>query len=126
MAMSENDRDDQRSHQVIWKKLFDETEALLKDFAHQGLIGADDFWIVDEDWGWDVLQVELPLSLAWPSLAKKLQSVLARYPDWRITIRLAGREQGWPGMGIVISRDNIIDDLKREYFPAQFHSMIFQ
>jgi len=124
--MSESHPNDQRSHQVVWKELFNETESLLKDFAYQGLIGLDDFWIVDEDWGWDVLQVELPLSLAWPPLAKKLQSILARYPDWRITIRLSGREQGWPGMGIVISRNNIIDDLKREYFPIQFHNMAFE
>jgi hypothetical protein len=121
--MSEIDLDN--AHERVWKNLFDETEAILKDFARQGLIGESDYWLVDEDWGWDVLQVELPLSLAWPSIAKKLQLVLPRYPDWRITIRLAERPQGWPGMGIVISSDKIIDDLKREYFPIEFRHMNF-
>lgn len=113
------------AHERVWKNLFDETEAILKDFARQGLIGESDYWLVDEDWGWDVLQVELPLSLAWPPIAKKLQLILERHPDWRITIRLAGRPQGWPGMGIVISRDKIIDDLKREYFPELLRSLTF-
>ncbi len=121
--MSEIDLDN--AHERVWKNLFDETEAILKDFARQGLIGESDYWLVDEDWGWDVLQVELPLSLAWPPIAKKLQLILERYPDWRITIRLAGRPQGWPGMGIVISRDKIIDDLKREYFPELLRSLTF-
>lgn len=121
--MSEIDLDN--AHERVWKNLFDETEAILKDFARQGLIGESDYWLVDEDWGWDVLQVELPLSLAWPPIAKKLQLILERHPDWRITIRLAGRPQGWPGMGIVISRDKIIDDLKREYFPELLRSLTF-
>ncbi len=123
--MSDNDPEEIRAHERVWKNLFDETEAILKDCARQGIIGETDYWLVNEDWGWDVLQVELPLSLAWPSIAKKLQLLLARYPDWRITIRLAGRPQGWPGMGIVISSDRIIDDLKREYFPVEFRSMSF-
>lgn len=121
--MSEIDLDN--AHERVWKNLFDETEAILKDFARQGLIGESDYWLVDEDWGWDVLQVELPLSLAWPPIAKKLQLILERHPDWRITTRLAGRPQGWPGMGIVISRDKIIDDLKREYFPELLRSLTF-
>ncbi len=123
--MSDNDLEGIRAHEIIWKKLFDEAEAVLKDFAHEGIIGEKDYWLVDEDWGWDVLQIELPLSLAWPPIAKKLQLILERHPDWRITIRLAGRPQGWPGMGIVISRDKIIDDLKREYFPELLRSLTF-
>jgi hypothetical protein len=123
--MDQDSSEEDRQHEIIWRKLFDETELLLKDFAHQGLIGSDDYWLVDEDWGWDVLQIELPLSLAWPPIAKKLQLILARYADWRITIRLADRPEGWPGMGIVISQDKIIDDLKREYFPAEFRSITF-
>ncbi len=123
--MDEEYPEELRAHDAIWRKLFDEAEAILKDFARQRIIGESDYWLVDEDWGWDVLQIELPLSLAWPPIAKKLQLILAQYPDWRITIRLAGRPQGWPGMGIVISRDKIIDDLKREYFPIEFRHMNF-
>lgn len=121
----DDDLEETRAHERVWKMLFDKAEAVMKDFARQGMVGESDYWLVDEDWGWDVLQIELPLSLAWPSIAKKLQLVLARYPEWRITIRLAGREQGWPGMGIVISSDGIIDDLKREYFPVEYRSMSF-
>ena len=123
--MNQDSPEEDRQHEIIWRNLFDETEFLLKDFAHQGLIGSDDYWLVDEDWGWDVLQIELPLSLAWPPIAKKLQLILARYPDWRITIRLADRPEGWPGMGIVISRDSIIEDLKREFFQGEFRLIVF-
>lgn len=120
-----NDFEQARAHEHVWRKLFDEVEAILKDFVREGRIGGNDYWLVDEDLGWDVLQIELPLSLTWPSIAKKLQLVLARYPDWRVTIRLAGRPPEWPGMGIVISSDRIIDDLKREYFPIEFRNISF-
>jgi hypothetical protein len=122
--MGEDNSDD--AHERIWKKLFDEAEAILKDFAREGIISDSDYWLVNEDWGWDVVQIELPLSLAWPSIVKRLQLILARYPDWRVTVRLAGRPQGWPGMGIVISSDTIVDDLKRDYFPIVFRGMSFE
>lgn len=105
--------------------VFDEVEFILKDFVHRELIGPDDYWLVDEDWGWDVLQIELPLSLAWPALVRELQVVLLRYADWRITIRLADRPKEWPGMGVVIAHDKIIDDLKREFFPPGFRDITF-
>jgi hypothetical protein len=45
--MSDNDLEGIRAHEFIWKKLFDEAEAVLKDFAHKGIIGEKDYWLVD-------------------------------------------------------------------------------
>lgn len=121
----DNDLEGARVHERIWMSLFDEVEAILKDFVRQGLIGSDDYWLVDEDWGWNILQVELPLSQAWPALVRELQTLLSRYRDWRIAIRSADRPKGWPGMGVIVAHDGIIDDLKREYFPVEFRSISF-
>lgn len=123
--MSADDLEEERAHELIWKKLFDEIEALLKDFVHRGLIGLDNYWLVDEDWGWDVLQIELPLTAVWPALVGRLQDILVQYPDWRITVRVADRPEGWPGMGIIVSRDRVVDDLKREFLPAGLRDMTF-
>lgn len=123
--MDADDSEEDQQHELIWRKLFDETETVLKDFAHRRLIGPDDYWLVDEDWGWNILQVELPLSQAWPALVRELQTLLSRYRDWRIAIRSADRPKGWPGMGVIVAHDGIIDDLKREYFPVEFRSISF-
>ena len=123
--MDADDSEEDQQHELIWRKLFDETETVLKDFAHRRLIGPDDYWLVDEDWGWNILQVELPLSQAWPALVRELQTLLSRYRDWRIAIRSADRPKGWPGMGVIVAHDGIIDDLKREYFSVEFRGMTF-
>jgi hypothetical protein len=62
--MDADDSEEDQQHELIWRKLFDETETVLRDFAHRRLIGPNDYWLVDEDWGWNILQVELPLSQA--------------------------------------------------------------
>jgi len=121
--MSEDDLE--KAHERTWKRLCDEAEEILKDLVREGIIGDSDYWLVDEDWGWDVLQIELPLTLVWTSLAGRLQAILVRYPEWWITIRVADRPEGWPGMGVVVSRDRIIDDLKREFLPANLRDMTF-
>jgi hypothetical protein len=49
------------------------------------------------------------------------------YPDWYITIRVAvpGKEKIWPGMGLIIYSDEVIDELRRDFLPAEFRDVFF-
>jgi hypothetical protein len=116
------------AHQRVWKSLFDRASAALDAFGRKGYRDADDYWIVDDDLGWDVLQVELQDAiLLRRDLVHALQALLVDYPAWIITLNvgLRGRKDA-PGMGLLIYPDRIVDDLKREYLPEQFRHMRFE
>ena len=47
--------------------------------------------------------------------------------NWSITIRVdvVGKEKEWPGMGIIIYSNEIIDELQRDFLPERFRDLIF-
>ena len=59
---------------------------------------------------------------------KSLQASLADYPNWYITARVVvpGEEKSWPGMGIVIYHDEIVDELQREFLPEEFRRLTYE
>lgn len=73
------------AHECVWKSLYDKASAVLDRFGRNGYRETDDYWIVDDDWGWNVLQIELQDAiLLRPDLVSALQALLAHYPDWLI------------------------------------------
>lgn len=115
-----------RAHEIIWKKLYDKADAILKEYSSKYTIGDDGYWIVDDDWGWDILQIELTLDLLRSDVVKSLQRALAEFPDWTITLRadLRGLKNA-PGMGLFVYPDRIVDDLKRDHLPPKFRDISF-
>jgi hypothetical protein len=59
------------------------------------------------------------LQLFKPHIVEALQALLAPYPDWHITIRVAvpGKEGIWPGMGLIVYSDEVVDELRRDSCP---------
>jgi hypothetical protein len=115
---------DTKEDRESWLTLYTAIKTLLDLFGDQ----ENDYWLVDDDWGWQVQQVEFQnLDLLRPEVIKSLQALLAGYPDWLITVRIGvpGKRGIWPGMGLRIYWDKIVDDLKREYLPAEFRDMRF-
>jgi hypothetical protein len=85
--------------------------------------------LLDENWGWNRQQLEFQnLALLEPRIIHSLRALLVDYPDWDITVRIdvPGTEGKWPGMGLLISHTEIIDDLHREYFPPEFRDFLYE
>lgn len=52
---------------------------------------------------------------------KGLQSLLSDHADWEIAVAVdvPGTQKRWPGMGLVISKDGVVDELRREFLPKR-------
>jgi hypothetical protein len=111
-----------------WQHLHDRITDILDQFGRKDPVRQGDYWLLDENWGWERQQIEIQnLSLLQPHVIKSLQALLADYPAWDITVRIdvRGTEDSWPGMGLVIYHDEIVDELQRQYFPEQFRSFFY-
>jgi hypothetical protein len=90
--------------------------------------GKGDYWLLDENWGLSCQQLEFQnLDLFQPIVLQALQNLLHSFPGWYITIRVdvVSKTDQWPGMGVVIYRDRIVDDLKRDFLPPRFRDLRF-
>jgi hypothetical protein len=112
-----------------WGILYERISKLLQQFGKVDAIGEGDYWLIDENWGFDQHKVEVQnLNLLDPKIVKSLQTLLGGFPDWEIMIAVAlpGTEGIWPAMGLVIRRDEIIDGLQRQYFPKEFQNVRYE
>src|SRR5437879_6094530 len=112
-----------------WRVLHDRITETLGRFGKKDAFGKGDYWLLDDNWGTWRQEIEAQnLNLLQPHIVKLLQALLADYPDWEITVRVdvLGKENVWPGMGLVIHDDGIIDDLRREFLPEEFHNIVYE
>lgn len=112
-----------------WQILYERVKATLDRFGEIHFCGARDYWLVDDDWGWFRQQVELNnlSKMLRPEVIHALQDVIEGYPDWEITVRIDVPEKRgiWPGMGLFVRSDEIIDELRRDVLPPEFSKMTF-
>ena len=111
-----------------WQTLHDAITATLDRFGRKDDCGRGDYWLVDDNWGRRSHQIEFQnLEMFKPHIIKALQDLLAPYPDWYIEIGVAVPEKYgiWPGMGLIIYSDEIVDQLQRDFLPAEFRDVIF-
>lgn len=88
--------------------------------------GEGDYWLVDDDWGQFRHQLEFQnLELFRLDVIRSLQALLIDFPDWSISVRVdvPGTEASWPGMGLIIFNDRIVDELQRDYLPERFRQI---
>lgn len=117
------------SREAEWHALHDRITETLNRFGKKDAFGNSDYCLVDEDWGQLRQRLEVQnLNLFRPAVITALQSVLADYPDWEMMFRVdvPGTENDWPAMGLVIHHDEIIDDLRREFLPAEFRDFVYE
>src|SRR5258707_1249924 len=113
---------EEAAQQRDWQVLHDAITATLDRFGRKDAFGKGDYWLLDDNWGRLSQQLEFQnLELFKPQIIKVLQDLLAGYPDWYITIRVAvpGKEKIWPGMGLIIYSDEVIDELRRDFLPVE-------
>lgn len=121
-------RSDEAMQDRDWQVLHDLVNTILDRHGVKDAFGKGDYWLVDDNWGCNVQQIEFQnLDLFSLAIIRELQQALAAYPKWSITIRVdvVGKEKEWPSMGIIIYPTEIIDELQRDYLPERFRDLIF-
>jgi hypothetical protein len=112
-----------------WRVLQDRIIGLLQRFGRRDAFGKGDYWLLDENWGRYRQELEFQnLNLLRPNVIKSLQDLLSDLPNWYITARVdvPGKEKAWPGMGVIIYHDEIVDELLRDYLPPEFRSIAYE
>ncbi len=118
--------EDEEAHELVWQKLYDEVGAVFSKFSRQGLIGEEEYFVVEDDWGWNIVQTEIAISHLWPQIARRFQAILADFPDWVITMQVMKKyTDKQPGMGVYVFPDRFKDELQREFLPAELRDMKF-
>ena len=127
--MSESERlKEILAHERIWQSLNDKATKALNAFGVKDYRGRADYWIIDDDWGPDLLQVEVKnLRLLRRDAIGALKRVPDDYPGWQIAVQVFARENEppLPPMGLLISDRQVFDDLKREYLPPEFRQLTY-
>jgi hypothetical protein len=106
-----------------WESLYEKIRALLQAFGSDNPIRKGDYWLVDENWGVRQQKLEVQnLTLLTPAIVEQLQALLAEFPAWEIVLAVdvPGKEDVWPGMGLIIDHRKIIDGLERKFLPPPF------
>jgi hypothetical protein len=122
-------QDDEAEQARVWDILYARLQGILRRFGKEDFIGRADYWIVDDNWGSKQHMLYINnLNLLAPAIVKLLQASLAEFPDWEIVtaVSLGDSSKSWPTMGLTIRAYEIVDDLKREYFPKEFQGIEYE
>lgn len=106
-----------------WQLLHDCISDVLDVYGTRNAFREGDYWLLDENWGWCTQQVEVQnLNLLRPEIVAQLQAILAAHSNWQITVRVdvLGTEDRWPGMGLIIRSNEVVDELQREFLPQEY------
>jgi hypothetical protein len=114
-----------------WHLLYHQIKRVLRQVGEEwdSRQNKGDYLLVDDNMGWYQHKIELQnLNLLKPAVINSLQRLLNAYPDWEIVIAVdvPGKENEWPSMGLVVRDQEIVDGLKREYFPSEFQNIKYE
>ncbi len=111
-----------------WSELYEKLRILLASHGTESPFGRSDFWLVDDNWGGNLHKVSVfNIAFVTPTLAKKVQELLARVPfeGWSVMFALELEHQGEPVRtvapeGIIVYADRIDETWDRERLKALF------
>lgn len=109
-----------------WHELNRRVTNLLDQFGRKDAFRRGDYWLLDDNWGRRRQDVEIQdLKFLRPAIVDSLRALLSDYPRWEIWMQVdvPGKEDEWPGMGLIIHKDGILDELQRSYLPAEFRDL---
>ena len=107
----------------IWNSLYRAIVDFLKLYGKEDACGDGDYWIVDDNYGWQRHTIDVfDLKMFDVVIVKGLRRLLQNIPNWDIVLVLdtPGVGKTMPPMGVTIRRNEIIDGLQRQYLPARF------
>ncbi len=128
MAADENQLHARRLEQ--FEHLYNSVDHLMAEYGRpDSLSRQGDYSVLGDYWGYPQVKLSIhELALLHPQIVKRLQSLLADFPDWEfvVTVAVRGHYDDWPDMGLYVRRHEIIDTLQREYFPEAFQSFLYE
>jgi hypothetical protein len=116
------------SQERIWEGLYPKIRHLLGQYGKEDHLGRGDFWVLSDNYGARANKVYLNnLKLLQPAIISSLQQLIAKVADWEIvvSIDIPGNEERWPDMGLTIRPSQIVDDLQRQFLPADASGIDF-
>jgi hypothetical protein len=113
-----------------WRALYEQIRAVLQQYGEEDdCPRRKDYLLVSENLGVWQHRIELSqLAMLRPVVIKTLQKLLVSYPNWEIAVVVGSpnAEDNWPSMGLLISEDEIMDGLQRQYFPPEYQSIEYE
>jgi hypothetical protein len=109
----------------IFDHLVEQIEAQLEKFGRPRPFGPGDYSIYEDYWGHPQVKVSMcSLKMLRPTVIEELQRVVKMYPGWEIVVAVVIRDhRDWPEMGLYVRPNEIIDGLRRQYFPKEFQNI---
>jgi len=120
---------DDAVQEEAWEHLYKRILEVLAPFGVEDHFGKADYLLVDDNYGWTRHTIEIHrLRMLDPALVKQLRVLLHDLADWEIVISvdIAGTEDKWPPMGLIIRNHEVIDGLQRDLLPEEFRSIKFE
>jgi hypothetical protein len=128
MTMDEDRLHEERLEK--FERLRNRIDRLMKEFGRPDFVsGPGDYGVIGDYWGYPQVKVGIHnLSLLQPHIIKRLQQLLADFPEWEIvmTVAVRGHYYDWPDMGLYLRRQHILDTLQRQFFPEEFQRLAYE
>jgi hypothetical protein len=132
-AMSRDEYDRRQNEQfAVFERLYARVDALLERFGRPDFLAGrpeGDFSVHGDYNEYPQVVVFVHnLELLTQPVVGALQQLLKEYPGWRIDLMVGlwDHLKDWPNMGISIRANEIVDDLQRQYFPAEFQNLAYE
>ena len=122
------DPSDVGKQELEWAQLYARLEKILPQFGKEDYLGHADYFLVDDNWGCCQHKLYITnLKMLAPHIMKSLQSSLVSFPDWEIIVAVDLEEKkSWPRMGLILRPHEIIDDLRRNFFPKEYRGIKYE
>jgi hypothetical protein len=111
-----------------WEEMYEAVRNLLGRSGQEDHSGQGDYWILDDNYGFQSNKILIHnFNFLRPQLIVDLGKLLIGAPDWEIivAIDIPGAEKTMPPMGIKVRANGIVDELRREYLPANLKNIKF-
>ena len=111
-----------------WADLYGRVLATASEYGREDTHVAGDFWVHDDYWGYPQVKIYLGnLALLRTELVPRLRALLREFPGHEIIVAVAlAGDQRLPDMGLTIRAHEIVDGLRREYFPPEYRAVAFE
>jgi hypothetical protein len=112
----------------LWRLLYKSVIDFLPAYGGEDHFGNADYLVVDDNYGWNRVTIEIhKLRMLNPEIVAGLRDIVASYSDWEIVVAvdIPGTEGRWPPMGIIVGPHEVIDDLRREFLPADWQDVSY-
>lgn len=112
----------------IWSALRRQVLVGLQPFGSEDQLGDADYFVVDDNYGWMRITVEIHrLHMLNPKVVVALKRLVSPFPGWEVVIAvdIPGTEGKWPPMGIIIRPHETVDGLRREYLPPEWQNVSY-